>query len=222
MLCPGDKVYTDNDLDLAKEPFRMIISGSSNSGKSYLCAQLIEQYHSKFDRIVISGGNPESYKSLSNETINKAIFYEELVDPFSQVTSKGIKVLIVIDDLYNEAFNNIQISNCFSRGRHANLSIILITQNLFPRSSKYHRDITLNASHMILLRQRDLNQVEVLLRQIVGKESSKKCVQAYRKAVTSTSYGHFFIDLTSTTPPELQFRSNIFKTDYPYIITYQI
>ena len=79
MLCPGDKVYTDDDLDLTKEPFRMIISGSSNSGKSYFCSQLIEQYHSKFDHIVISGGNPESYKSLSDETKRKIIFYDELV-----------------------------------------------------------------------------------------------------------------------------------------------
>ena len=58
---------------------------------------------------------------------------------------------IVIDDYFVEAANHNQVLALFSRGRHLNISIILLSQNLFHRG-KYARDMSLNMDYIVIFK----------------------------------------------------------------------
>ena len=49
------------------------------------------------------------------------------------------------------------VLDAFTKGQHSNLSVIMITRNLNERmKGPYAKDISLNATHFIILQMRDL------------------------------------------------------------------
>lgn len=208
------------DFELFNEPERILISGFSGSGKSYLTRGIINRYHNKFDSIVVYGGPRGFYANLPDEISQKIVYFDTLIDPFSHIPHDNFHLLYIIDDLQLEAFSSSDISRAFRTGRHHNLSIILLAQTIFCKATKF-REITLNLSALILLKSRDLSSVELILRQIFGRTHSKKALEVYKNAM-KTSYGHILVDLKLTTPIELMIRSNILQLQYPYVIVYQI
>lgn len=99
---------------------------------------------------------------------------KNITDPLEHKNpfSDNEHVLFVLDDMYSAAMQSPIVLDAFIKGRHENLSCILITQNLFF-TGKYVRDISLNTSYDILLCCRDVSQFETLARQIFGKCGSK-------------------------------------------------
>ncbi len=80
--------------------------------------------------------------------------------------SKQENIVIVIDDFMSEAAQNDQVQALFTRGRHLNLSVIYLAQNLFHKG-KHSRDMSLNTDYMILFKNtRDASQIMHLSRQI--------------------------------------------------------
>ena len=66
--------------------------------------------------------------------------------------------LVIFDDvIFNPRIMKVA-AECFTRGRHKNVSLIFCTQNLF-QSDKAYRTITLNLKVAFLLRIRDIRQV---------------------------------------------------------------
>ena len=202
------ETYSSDHLNLFLHPARILVSGFSNSGKSELVHRLIIKYHTHFKKIVICGipSHPlQEHKIISN----KVSVSPEIINPLDNndpFDSKGI--LFIIDDSFIEAVKNKIVVDCFTKGRHNNISTILITQNLFL-SGKYARNISLNASHFILLRQRDLSQIQCLGRQLFGSSNSAKFLQIYQQVVFRKPYSYLLVDLSINTPESLQFRSNI-------------
>ncbi|GFT88585.1 uncharacterized protein TNCV_905021 [Trichonephila clavipes] len=88
--------------------------------------------------------------------------------------------LIVLDDMMNDVTS--EISQMFTMGsHHKKYSIILITQNLFPRV-KSMRDISLNAHYIILFRNnRDVSQAACFGRQAFPGRAAASPAQ--RKAI---------------------------------------
>ena len=70
------------------------------------------------------------------------------------------------------------------------------------------------------MRNRDLGQIEVLGRQLYGKNKASTFVDIYKKALTVNTYGYLLIDLGPKTPSELQLCTNIIDKT-PYQIVYQ-
>ena len=65
------------------------------------------------------------------------------------------------------------------------------------------------------MKNRDMNQVETLARQIFGKGKTREFVEIYKKAVSMNSFGYLLIDLAANTPEGLQLRTNIIgESDY--------
>ena len=158
--------YTEDSIDLFQQPARIIIAGYSNSGKSQMCSNLINKYHYKFNTILYFGVN--SHKLQNNPDIkDKLHISSEIVNPFDY-TYDG-NTLYILDNCFLEANESKFVVNAFTKGRHENISTIFITQNLFF-SGKFERSIPLNCSHYILMRNRDLGQIEVLGRQLFGKQ----------------------------------------------------
>ena len=208
--------YTEDSIDLFQQPARIIIAGYSNSGKSQMCSNLINKYHYKFNTILYCGVN--SHKLQNNPDIkDKLHISSEIVNPFDY-TYDG-NTLYILDDCFLEANESKFVVNAFTKGRHENISTIFITQNIFF-SGKFARSIALNCSHYLLMRNRDLGQIEVLGRQLFGKNKGSSFVDIYKKVHTVNTYGYSLVDLGPKTPSELQLRTNIIDK-IPYQIVYQ-
>ena len=126
--------------------------------------------------------------------------------------------LVVYDDNFLSAAKNEAVANVFIKGRHLGISAILISQNLFMQG-KYARRISLNCTHFLLLKQRDLVQIEALGRQLYGKEKAKVFLEAYRRATEGKPYGYILADASISTPEELSLRSN-FADEGPCEVVY--
>lgn len=202
------ETFTENELNIFHHPARIIISGYSNSGKSELVHQLIKKYHHLFKKILICG-IPHHPLQNHPDISNKLFISPNIINPLDNndpFDSKGI--LFILDDCFIEATKNEIVVDAFIKGRHSNISTILVTQNLFL-SGKHSRNISLNTSHFILLRQRDIAQIQCLARQLFGAKKSSAFVDIYKQVVFRKPYSYILIDLSINTPECLQFRSNI-------------
>jgi hypothetical protein len=125
---------------------------------------------------------------------------------------KGEPRLVVLDDLINSAYSR-DVCDLFTKGsHHRNISVILITQNLFHQG-KYCRDISLNAKYLVVFKNvRDKNQISHLTRQIYP-ENWKSLFEAYLDA-TERSHGYLLFDLCQETNDQLRFRTNVFLPNF--------
>ena len=120
---------------------------------------------------------------------------------------------IILDDLLSEAYSR-EVCHIFTIGsHHRNISLILITQNLFLQA-KHCRDISLNAKYIVLLKNtRDKNQFTHLARQVYPEDSA--CLyKAYLEA-TDKRHGYLVLDFSQDTDDRLRFRTNIFPDKGP-------
>ena len=113
--------------------------------------------------------------------------------------------LVVLDDLMEKASNRADVAALFTHGRHENVSVVFLTQNLFHKS-KFSRDMSLNTDYMVLFRNpRDASVITHLGAQMGNAEFLK---QAFRDT-TKDAFTHLFIDLRSQTPDALRYRGNV-------------
>jgi hypothetical protein len=79
--------------------------------------------------------------------------------------------LIILNDLLNEVYTK-QVCHLFTKcSHHRNIGVILITQNLFHQGC-YYKDISLNAKHLVILKNiMDKNQFSYLARQGYPEDS---------------------------------------------------
>ena len=79
------------------------------------------------------------------------ITYQEGL-PETYGNAPGNPSLIVLDDLLNEIYSN-DVCDLFTKGsRHHNISVLLLTQNIFHQGTNC-RDISLNAKYLVLLKK---------------------------------------------------------------------
>jgi hypothetical protein len=104
------------------------------------------------------------------------------------------------------------VCNLINKGsHHRNISVILITQNLFHQAN-YCRDISLNAKYLVLLKNvRDNQQFMCLARQ-VHPEGPNQLYKAYLKA-TIRPHGYLVLDLAQDTDDRFSFRNHIFPDE---------
>ena len=123
------------------------------------------------------------------------------------------KCLVILDVVLNEVYSK-EVCNLFTKGsHHRNISVILITQNLFHQA-KYCRDISLNAKYIVLLKNtRDKNQFTHLGHQVYPEDSAG-LYKAYLEATTKP-HGYLVLDLSQDTDDRLRFRNNIFADEVP-------
>ena len=116
-------------------PFTMQVIGPTMSGKSEYVKKFINNIdvicNVTFDRILFYYGQwQKGYESGFTLTNTKIEFYEGLPNPSHYSFDNNKKKLICIDDLYKESGESVL--DLFTKGcHHKNISVILITQNLF-------------------------------------------------------------------------------------------
>jgi len=128
----------------------------------------------------------------------------------------GKTCLIILDDLLNEVYSK-DVCDLFTKGsHHRNISLILITQNLFHQG-RFCRDISLNAKYSVSLKNvRDKSRFQYLARQ-VHPEDSDSLYKSYLEA-TKRAHGYLILDFAQDTDDRLRYRTNVFADEYPPIM----
>ena len=208
-----------NDVDIFYFNARIIIAGASFTGKSQLCYDIVMKYSNKFSSIILTQTKTKSLLEDEVTLQNKLLIFSKIpsIPELSEISGRK---LIIFDDNYNTALQNESTLNMFTYGRHYDLSIILNCQNLFS-NNKYSRDVSLNATHFILMKQRDLNQIDVLARQLFGKSDSKKVVSVYKYIQKKYKFGHLLIDISQLSSENIELRSNIVHKNGPFETCYK-
>ena len=193
-----------DEIDIFKEPARLIIGGSSGSGKSFFISKLIRKYRRKFSRVIVIGSNLQNCTDLNIER-------NDTFDPFLDEISGNI--LIIYDDILLNKNLLAKAAEVFLRGRHFNFSVCLLTQNIF-HNCKFYRTIALNCTHNILMRMRDIKQINCFGQTFLTKGEVEKFVTLYKRIVIREKYRYILIDFTTFVEDPLCFRSFICDESY--------
>lgn len=209
-----------------KHPWTSIVCGPTGCGKTIFVKTFLrylpKMANIQFGRILFYYGEwQEAYLELQREMTGKCKieFREGLPRPEDYSNDPLCAKLIIIDDLMRESSSCEVIVDLFTKGsHHKNLSVILISQNLFHQG-RGQRDISLNANYIVVFKNpRDRAQIRHLARQVYP-DDAKFLEEAYYDA-TSRPHGYLLLDLKQSTPDEYRFRTCIFPNDprhYVYV-----
>jgi hypothetical protein len=180
-----------------KHHFTCIVSGPTGLGKSSFCIKVLQNLYTlcteqNFDGGIWCYSERTAVPSQQLATLKGYIKFHKSV-PANFDNAQGRPTLIMLDDLLNEVYPK-DVSVHFTKGsHHRNISVILITQNLFHQG-RNARDISLNAKYLVLLKNvRDKNQFSYLARQVFP-EDSDGLYKAYLYA-TQRPHGYLVLDL---------------------------
>ena len=91
-------------------------------------------------------------------------YVEGIPGELDKYLTKNKKNLFILDNFIDEASKSLKVTPLFTRGRHDNLSVIYITENLFHKNQ---RTIGLNSTYMMIFKNpRDNSQFATIARQI--------------------------------------------------------
>jgi ABC-type dipeptide/oligopeptide/nickel transport system ATPase subunit len=122
-----------------KRPFTCIVSGPTGSGKSSFCIKVLQNLDTLCTEQNFDGGSIWCYSertavpSQQLVTLKRNIKFHKGI-PANFINAQGRPKLIILDDLLNQVCSK-DVSVLFTKGsHHRNISVILITQNLFHQT----------------------------------------------------------------------------------------
>ena len=211
-----------------KTPFNMIISGSSQSGKTTKLVKLLKYKDIMLDAttkqvIFFFSEWQDTYKTLKElklvDKFYKGIPSQEelmllLTDTGLKNFSENPHQLLIFDDLVSEIQDDLMSKLFTVYGHHKNVSIVLVTQALFnPRVSKFNI-LQQNVHYLLLFKSpRDNSKVIYLAKQI-SPYNIHWVVQAFQDS-TKKPYSYLFFSFKQACPEKLRLRTNIFPDEAP-------
>ena len=137
---------------------------------------------------------PDLFCSLTEE-IPSIEFYKGLPTNIEVMFDRSKCNICIIDDLMQSVSGNQLVKNLFTNGRHLNLSVVFVSQNLFYAGKKC-RTISLNSTYIVVFKNpRDQTQIRHLAFQIFS--SKPKFLQAAYEEETKDPYRVFILRLSS-------------------------
>jgi len=202
-----------------KHPFSMLVAGGRKAGKTEFTKNILRYSNEVLEpapqRIIwcYSKHQPELYQELMD--INSRIEYVEgIPTDLERMFDKKTNNLIILDDMMNEASQDDRVSKLFTRGRHDNLSVIYLTQNLFHKNQ---RSISINSDYMVIFKNaRDQSQIHHLAKQAMPT-NTKFLIEAYKEA-TKKPHSYLLFDATPTTDDKFRIRTNILPHESPQFV----
>ena len=226
-----DSIDVDKSDFIFEKSKRIIVTGSSGSGKTHFVEQLVKKYSDKFYKIVICG-NPNrllDFEETACKTTHHKSDRNPIFDPFTMLDKYEVKknankqFLLIFDDLMEIIFKSSVVSQIFSKGRHSNLTCILLMQSYFPGGSgtNIYPQIKLNSTINIFTRIKSKTQIGNISRKLEDdREGQKKCINIYNKFVQDIKYGylaHFF-----EAQDQLRYVTNLINEDgSPYLTAHK-
>ena len=189
-----------------EHPFRLIVAGPSNCGKSTWVFRLIEhldQMCPEIERVVYCYNSfQEAFDRI------KGVEFHEGLDILDELKLEKRACLLICDDFMNHPKLN-EICEFFTRhSHHSATSVVFITQNFFNKS-KSTRDLSLSASHVSFFKSpRDMGQIYALARQMYPRNSNFM-IESYQDATTSP-HGYLFLDLSQQANENRRLTTKIF------------
>lgn len=177
-----------------KHPFTSVIAGPTQSGKTEFTLALIDNVdqlvYPSPTRIIWCYGEDQDKLNRLPKWVEKS----DDLDILESLDSKE-RNLVILDDLMDESSKSENISKLFTKGsHHRNLSVILITQNLFYQSN-IMRTINRNVLYLVVFKNpRDSAQINYLGRQMFPSKS--RYVQDAYKQATDIPHGYLLMDFT--------------------------
>ena len=175
------KKHSPNWPYIPDHPYRILIIGSSGSGKTNALLNLIED-QPEIDKIYLYAKDPyeDKYQFLINKRDQnvglkrfndpKAFidYSNDMHDVYKNINNYNPdnekKILIVFDDMITDMINNkklnLIVTELFIRGRKQNISLVFITQSYF----KVPKDVRLNTTHFFIMKipnKRELQQIAI-------------------------------------------------------------
>ena len=133
----------------------MQVVGPTSCGKTHFVRQVLDTPELKPFHVEWYYNQPqdeyEAYASKRGRLRMIKGLPDYNVDNLHDLNRTRKNVVIVIDDLMEEAKDSKLVSKLFTQCRHRNVSVILILQNAFPKW-KYNNEISRNTMYMILFR----------------------------------------------------------------------
>ena len=196
-------------------PFSMLVAGPRGAGKSEFVKQFLSLkcyiMTDPPERIVwFCGHQPDLFCSLTQE-IPSIEFYKGLPMNIKVMFDSSKCDICIIVDLMQSASGNQLVENLFNNGRHLNLSVVFVSQNLFYAGKKC-RTISLNSTYIVVFKNpRDQTQIRHLACQMFP--SKAKFLQAAYEEERKDPYWFLFLDLHPNSPEFARVRGNIFPCD---------
>ena len=208
-------LYKNYDQIKIKIPNRMMIVGSSGSGKSNVLLNLVYGINA-FTKIYLFVKSPEEplYQFLINdlqavetklkiEILTVSTQLDELpeVDEFSKEEMN----LVIFDDIITEKLAKLQkVSDLWVRGRKQNVTTIFLTQSYHsvPKLIRQNTDVLLFKK---IGTKRDLT---LILSEYGLDKTVDELREMYKASNTSDICNFFMIDMSPGQRPELMYRHN--------------
>ena len=210
-LLTDSLILPDMDHDLLKliTPFSLVIGGPSGSGKSKFLFDLLDNLplctDPPIEKVVFIYG---VYQSIYAKYPN--IHFTS--DLEAMKIRPVEKTLLIIDDCMSAIKDDSALEALFTRGRHENISTVLILQKKFYKGSVFKtcRD---NASYLALTNHiQDQTQLYTFSNQLEVK-GSQYFIKAYEDVI-KTRFNYIFIDhhhksLLCDAPFFIKYRSSV-------------
>lgn len=208
------------ECEIFDRPDRILIYGGSFSGKTHMVVNLVLKHHNKFKKIILCGAKNDLL--MHRDTKDKCIFYDNedspIYDPFHDTDSCNNdndkrQTLIILDDLMSEVYNSQIVSKIFSKGRHLNLSCIVILQSFFPQgaSKSLVPMIKNNSSIQIFFKLRNRGEMGLLAKKFeYGLKSREFFNLLVEREIYQKRFGYLAIFMDD---PNAKYRNNLASED---------
>lgn len=209
----GSIEYNNYEKIKIKVPFRMLILGSSGSGKTNVALNLIKLI-GVFTKIYLFAKNTEEplYKYLIDTLTKKSIKLKkqlivvsnELEDmPDVDEIDKEENNLFIFDDLVTTK-NQRSISDLFIRGRKQNASVIYISQSYFDIPTLIRK----NSDYIIVKKINTKRDLTSIVKEYNLNDVTPEKLMAMYKDVISRGFTNFLLIDLNSNDPSLKFRFN--------------
>lgn len=195
-------------------PFCMIISGSTQSGKSTLTSRIIERrleiIEPPIDDVLYlyTEYQPKLFGELK-EKVPHIQFHQGIPEDVGDDLNRHR--LVICDDLMTEMSKSTDAVNLFIRGsHHRNISVLFLVQNFFFKNL---RTLTMNSKYIVLMK----NVRENGFASVLGRQMNcglKNITMDYAwKDTMSKRYGYLVIDYDQNQNDKCRFRSSLFPEE---------
>ena len=176
-------------------PFGMLVAGPTQSGKTQWTVKFLKERHQRIDPPVDGILFCYSEWQVNYDTLKREVPTTQFHNGIPTLdTLKSLQnVILVIDDLMEEAIKDTNIMNMFTVGsHHRNISVLFLMQNIFQKGT-HARTISTNIQYMVLFKNaRDQTQIRTLAMQVFPTNWND--FLTYYGRETNKEYGHVVLD----------------------------